>query len=328
MTRTRALAAWVGVLAAVGGAVGQGVRKAPPVAAGASDQPGGAEKAAEPKVGEWEARFPDGKLQKLTVLDDTLTLETAFGTLKIPAREVRRIEFGVRYTAADRRRIEQAIADVLAADAPSRERGKDVLVEVGLKAYPLVARAAKKGRTSPHLAQVLDKLRGMTPEDYGEVRDHDVVVAADESRLAGTLGPDALTVKVGDRERPLRWSDARVLVNGGSAAAEEKLEVVTLGQLGVHGLMQTHFEKVVGVRVTGMVGGGSVWGSGPYTNDSNLAAAAVHAGALQAGETAVIKIKVRADAGGYAGSTRNGVTTSNWGAYQGCYEILGKQKKN
>lgn len=69
-----------------------------------------------------------------------------------------------------------------------------------------------------------------------------------------------------------------------------------------------------------------MWGSGPYTTDSNLAAAAVHAGVLTDGETAVIKIRVRADAGGYTGSTRNGVTTNDYGPWQGCYEILGKQK--
>ena len=277
-------------------------------------------------AGGWEARLTDGKLQKLTVSEETIPLETAFGTLKIPAAEVRRIEFGVRYTAAERKRIAEAIGEVLAADTKTRERGKDALLEIGAKAYPLVAREAKTARTNPHLLTVMDKLKAAVPEHDGELRDYDVVLTADESKLAGKL-PESIRVKVGEEEKPLRWSDARVLANGSSAALEEKIEIVTINQFGVHGLLQTHFDKVVGVQVTGQIAG-TVWGSGPYTSDSNLATAAVHSGVLKVGETAVIKIRVKGDPGGYVGSTQNGVASNNYGPWQGCYEILGKVKKN
>jgi hypothetical protein len=281
-----------------------------------------ADKANEP----WEARLTEGKVEKMTVPAQTLPLDTPFGRLAIPSGDVARIEFGVRYSDADRKRLTDAIADVLAADAKTRERGKDTLLEMGLKAYPLVARAAKGTRGSPHLTQTLDKLKAMLPDPDDEYRDHDLVFTADGSKLAGTLVLDAVEVAVGAEKRPLRAGEVRVLVNGGSAAAEEKIEVVAIGQFGVHGLLQTHFEKVVGVQVTAQVGG-SVWGSGPYTTDSSLAAAAIHAGVLKPGETAVIKIRVKADPGGYVGSTKNGVTSSNYGPWQGCYEILGKVKK-
>ena len=59
---------------------------------------------------------------------------------------------------------------------------------------------------------------------------------------------------------------------------------------------------------------GSVWGSGPYTADSNICTAARHAGVLgpEGGE-----VTVRRTAGqqSYTGSTANGVTTSDWGSY-------------
>jgi hypothetical protein len=45
------------------------------------------------------------------------------------------------------------------------------------------------------------------------------------------------------------------------------------------------------------------------------------------GETAIVKIRMKSDPGGYQGSTQNGVTSNNYGPWQGCYEILGKQKK-
>jgi len=59
---------------------------------------------------------------------------------------------------------------------------------------------------------------------------------------------------------------------------------------------------------------GSVWGTDFYTDDSNICKAAVHAGAIPAnGGT----ITVRAEAGlaSYSGSTRNGVTTSDYGRW-------------
>lgn len=279
------------------------------------------------KPGEWEVRSADGKLQRVTLLDDTISLETSFGTLKIPNKEIRRIEFGLRYTDAERKRIADAVADITAADARTREKGKDALLEYGPKAYPLVVRLAKKLQTNPHLIQVLDKLHAAVPEADGDLRDYDLVLTADDSKLSGRLTPDAIRVKTGDAEKALKWADTRVLVNGGSAAIDEKIEIVNLAQIGgIPGLARMHFDKVVGVEITGRVGG-SVWGTGVYTTDSDPGSAVVHAGVLAAGETAVVKVRVKADAGGYQGSTQNGVTSNNWGPYQGCYEFLGKHGK-
>ena len=68
-------------------------------------------------------------------------------------------------------------------------------------------------------------------------------------------------------------------------------------------------------RVTGRVGGGSVWGTDVYTSDSTLATAAVHAGVLQPGQTAVVKVTILPGQSAYQGSTRNGVTSSSYGTY-------------
>jgi LCCL domain len=274
----------------------------------------------------WEVRLADGKVQKVTVVDETITLDTSFGSLKIPSKDVKRIEFGIRYSETEKKLIGEAVGEVTAADARTREHGKDVLLQFGPKGYPLVLRLSQKVQTNPHLIQVLDKLKAGIPEQDETLRDCDMIYTADESKLAGTLASESVRVKVGDAEKAYKWTDARILVNGASASLEEKLEIVTIGQNGVMGLTQTHFDKVVGIQVTGQIAG-SVWGTGPYTTDSDLGTAAVHNGALKVGETAVIKVRVKADVGGYQGGTQNGVTTNNWGTFQGCYEILGKQKK-
>lgn len=70
------------------------------------------------------------------------------------------------------------------------------------------------------------------------------------------------------------------------------------------------------VRVTGALTGGNVWGSNPYTDDSDWNVAAVHAGIVDVGETATISFFDAADysttAPFYTSSTRNGVTTRAW----------------
>ena len=60
--------------------------------------------------------------------------------------------------------------------------------------------------------------------------------------------------------------------------------------------------------------GGAVWGSGPYTSDSNICAAARHAGAIGAEGGSVTAVAAPGEAS-YAGSTRNGIETRNWGSY-------------
>jgi len=74
------------------------------------------------------------------------------------------------------------------------------------------------------------------------------------------------------------------------------------------------------MKVTGTTGG-RLWGTGVYTIDSAPAAAAVHAGVLAAGQTAVVRITLLPGRPSYEGSARNGVTSSSYGSYGASYAI-------
>lgn len=67
---------------------------------------------------------------------------------------------------------------------------------------------------------------------------------------------------------------------------------------------------------------GSVWGSGVYTDDSNVEAAAVHAGVLGVGETGVVTIAIVGGQPSYPGSVSNGVTSSSYGRWDGSFQFL------
>ena len=75
------------------------------------------------------------------------------------------------------------------------------------------------------------------------------------------------------------------------------------------------------VACTGKCGqNGSVWGSGPYTKDSNACAAARHAGVIDE-KGGVFKVSYTAGRDGYEGGTANGITTNSYGSYPESMEI-------
>ena len=65
---------------------------------------------------------------------------------------------------------------------------------------------------------------------------------------------------------------------------------------------------------------GPVWGSGPYTADSTICRAAVHAGAIRqsGGE---VRLRVTAGRERYRASERRGVVTGSWPAYPSSIEF-------
>jgi len=68
-------------------------------------------------------------------------------------------------------------------------------------------------------------------------------------------------------------------------------------------------------------GTATVWGTDIYTDDSPLAAVAVHAGVLKEGETGIVRVTIFAGKDEYDGSTRNGVTSTPYGPWEGSYMV-------
>lgn len=67
--------------------------------------------------------------------------------------------------------------------------------------------------------------------------------------------------------------------------------------------------------------GASVWGSNPYTMDSAICPAAVHAGKITPGKGGTVTIQVQPGASSYQGSARNGVGSQGWGAYDSSFSF-------
>ena len=69
---------------------------------------------------------------------------------------------------------------------------------------------------------------------------------------------------------------------------------------------------------------GAVWGSGPYTADSNICRAAQHAGAIGSGG-GMVQVTMSGGMSSYPGSSANGVSTSNWGQCGSSFSVYGVQ---
>ena len=78
--------------------------------------------------------------------------------------------------------------------------------------------------------------------------------------------------------------------------------------------------KVYKITITGASGGG--WGTDIYTNDSYIPAMAVHAGIVTIGQTKEVYIKVVEGQTNYPGTTRNGISTSDWGGWDLSYQFV------
>jgi hypothetical protein len=67
---------------------------------------------------------------------------------------------------------------------------------------------------------------------------------------------------------------------------------------------------------------GFVYGTNIYTNDSSLAAAAVHSGTLANGQTGAVYVEILAGQSSYTGTTQNGVTSYSWGSWPSSYQFV------
>ncbi|MCC6736650.1 MAG: hypothetical protein IT534_11070 [Bauldia sp.] len=65
----------------------------------------------------------------------------------------------------------------------------------------------------------------------------------------------------------------------------------------------------------------AVWGAGPYTDDSSICAAGVHAGAIST-TGGLVTIEIAAGQSAYQGMVRNGISTNPWGAFQGSFRVV------
>jgi hypothetical protein len=267
-----------------------------------------------------EVPCPGGTILKLVIRDDKLPVTTPYGKLTIPVADIRRIEFATRVSDEDAKRIEAAIAKLNHAQFQEREAASAELAALGIKAYPALLKATK--HADPEVVRRAEELMAKVRETVADedlvVRKYDVI-HTEHSRVAGRIDLKTLKVgtpKLGDQQVKLEdVGPSRAL----GLVAEEDPSKVADGPVNLVNL-QGMIGKSFRFKVTGAVNG-TIWGTGTYTTDSPLATVAVHAGVLKAGQTGMVKVTIVMTPNAFQGSTNNGVTSSDYGAYPGAYQV-------
>jgi hypothetical protein len=161
-----------------------------------------------------EARFSDDSVVRMTLLQDAVPIQTRFGKLNVPVKDVRRIEFGLHYPEGAVKRIEETVAKLGSADFKEREAASTGLLEMRELAVPALRRAVAESKDTEVVSRAKELLKALSeklPADRLRIRDHDVIQTT-EFPIVGRV--EATTLKVRTQyfgEVSVKLSDLRTL---------------------------------------------------------------------------------------------------------------------
>jgi hypothetical protein len=269
-----------------------------------------------------EVRFTDGGVLKLTLREEKLTFITEYGKLTVPIADITHIDFATRIPDDLTRKIEAAIRKLGSEEFKIRELASADLLKMGVKAYPALLGAAENAdnEVRRRAKELLAKIKETVPPEQLEVRRQDVLHTKD-SKFTGKIENATLqanTAQFGAVQ--VKLTDVMGLRS--LAHAEPETAVAAIPDPGSLTGYANQFGTKLALTVTGRVDG-SVWGTNVYTLDSTVAAAAVHAGVLKPGQTAVVKVEILMSPPAFGGSLQNGVMSAAYNAYPaGAYRFI------
>lgn len=278
---------------------------------------------------EVEIKCIDDSVFKVKLLDDKLELATKYGVLQIAVADVRRIEFGHRCPPDVAEKIVLDISRLGSPDFQTRERASAELKGFRERAYPYLLKAIK--HDDPEVSRRADEavkyIQTRVPAAQLEMKDSDVVLTED-SKFVGKLAAHTLRVStVPFGEQQLKLADVRSLKSAVGVASEDLANVAAAPT----NLMtyQQQYGKELAFSLVGFANGNgngqqsSLWGTDVYSLDSNLAAAAVHAGVARPGESAMVRVRIVQSPAQFIASFRNGITSAQYGPYPaGAFEFV------
>jgi hypothetical protein len=153
---------------------------------------------------------------------------------------------------------------------------------------------------------------------YGETKTVRVTILPGQNSYGGSWRNGVRSEEYIEFDGSFKFTDVSLplstqsLTEGiGTTTREEDIYLVEYQ--GKHGI-------VINLIVTGDIEG-DVWGTDIYTDDSDISAAAVHAGILKVGETKTISITILPGQSSYSGSSRNGVESGDYGEWDGSFKF-------
>jgi hypothetical protein len=140
---------------------------------------------------EAEVRYADGSVIRATILQASLEVQTRYGKLTVPAREIRRIELGLHLTEATRQRIETGIRQLGSEVYKEREQAVRTLTQLGASAFPALHQASKSAdlEVSQRAETALKQIRDKEPAETLRTRTEDVIETGEFPIVGHILTP-------------------------------------------------------------------------------------------------------------------------------------------
>jgi hypothetical protein len=133
------------------------------------------------KPNEVEVRFGDGSNVRMLLLQESIDVETKYGKLNVPTRDIRGIDLGVHLPEGAAEKIEAAIKRLSSPAFKERDQAVNELVEFGSHAYPALMQAA--GTSDLEVGQrvqvALKRIRARVPADHLRTNANDRIITTD-----------------------------------------------------------------------------------------------------------------------------------------------------
>jgi hypothetical protein len=95
------------------------------------------------KSGEVEITFANGSTVRMVIDTPALEVRTPYGTLVVPVKDLKQIDFGIHLSDDVEHQIDDAIHKLNAENVRERETATSALLKLGADAYPAVHQAAQ-----------------------------------------------------------------------------------------------------------------------------------------------------------------------------------------
>jgi hypothetical protein len=132
--------------------------------AGAGAQ--GTKKDTPPKGAEVDIHFLNGSTVRLQIQSEKLEIETPYGKLAVPMKDVRAIEFGAHLPEGHAAKIDAAVKKLGSGDFREREKAVAALLELGPFSYAAAVEAtrAKEPEVATRAKEIVQKLNAKHPK--------------------------------------------------------------------------------------------------------------------------------------------------------------------
>jgi hypothetical protein len=128
-----------------------------------------------------EVRFGDGSVVRMTLLQETVEVQTKYGKLAIPLSDIRRVEFGLHVPPEVNLQITQSIKRLASDVYKERDGATKELVQVGHFAFPSLHKASKSSdqEVSYRAVSLIKQISERTSPELLKLREEDVIHTAE-----------------------------------------------------------------------------------------------------------------------------------------------------